>query len=98
MKLIKLFMMLYIAVFSVQAANAKEKLFVVERESSALAIIENDTLKGKMRNLHNLNHGVVKFRDHDGYLISRDGYVVNSIPKQRKSSLNTKQAKVRSDS
>ncbi|OQX73494.1 MAG: nitrite reductase [Campylobacteraceae bacterium 4484_4] len=84
MKLIKLFMMLYIAVFSVQAANAKEKLFVVERESSALAIIENDTLKGKMRNLHNLNHGVVKFRDHDGYLISRDGYVVKFDPETEK--------------
>jgi len=60
--------------------SAKEKIFVVERESQAIAVIENDMLKSKIKNVHNMNHGVVKFDGTDGYLISRDGYVVKFDP------------------
>ncbi len=59
---------------------AKEKLFVVERESASLAVIENDKLIAHMTGMHNMNHGVVKFDGKDGYLISRDGYVVKFDP------------------
>ncbi len=65
-------------------ASAKEKLFVVERESASLAVIENDTLKSHMTGMHNMNHGVVKFDGKDGYLISRDGYVVKFDPVSEK--------------
>ncbi len=75
-------------VISVTVCNtlmyAKEKIFVVERESSAIAVIENDTLKSKIKNVHNMNHGVVKFDGKDGYLISRDGFVVKFDPVSEK--------------
>jgi protein NirF len=57
-----------------------EKYFVVERESSSLAVIENGIKSSTIKNVHNMNHGVVKFKDNDGYLISRDGYVVKFDP------------------
>ncbi len=65
-------------------AVAKEKIFVVERESSSLAVIENGKLTSHMKKMHNMNHGVVKFDKDDGYLISRDGYVVWFDPKSEK--------------
>ncbi len=68
------------SIFMLGAAGAKEKIFVVERESSAIAVIEDDKLKNKIKNVHNMNHGVVKFDGKDGYLISRDGYVVKFDP------------------
>ena len=60
--------------------QAKERIFVVERESSSLAVIDDDKLTNRINNVHNMNHGVVKFKDEDGYLISRDGYVVKFNP------------------
>jgi protein NirF len=33
-----------------------------------------------MKNMHNMNHGIIKFDAKDGYLISRDGYVVKFDP------------------
>jgi len=63
---------------------AKEKFFVVERESGSLAIIEDGLTKSHIENLHNLNHAVVKFKDKDGYLISRDGYVIKFNPESEK--------------
>ncbi len=63
---------------------AEEKIFVVERESSALAVIEKDLPRGEIKNLHNLNHAVVKFKGKDGYLITRDGYVVRFDPMSEK--------------
>ncbi|MRJ02930.1 MAG: nitrite reductase [Epsilonproteobacteria bacterium] len=64
---------------------AHEKLFVVEREESALAIIEDHRFKGEIPEMHNLNHGVVKFIEEDGYLITRDGYLIKFDPvKERK--------------
>lgn len=60
--------------------SANEKIFVVERESESLAIINKGLTKSHMENMHNMNHGIVKFKDKDGYLISRDGYVVRFDP------------------
>jgi len=60
--------------------SADEKIFVVERESSSLAIIEKGLTRGHMTGMHNMNHGVVKFDGKDGYLISRDGWVVKFNP------------------
>ena len=61
-----------------------EKLFVVERESESLAIIEHGLTKRHMKKMHNMNHGIIKFDGDDAYLISRDGYVVHFDPKTEK--------------
>jgi len=65
-------------------ANAEEKIFVVERESSSLAIIEGGLPRSHMENMHNMNHGVVKFYAKDGYAISRDGYIIRFDPENEK--------------
>ncbi len=72
---------------------AKEKIFVVERESSSLAIIEDEKLIDKMPKMHNMNHGVVKFDGDDGYLISRDGFVVWFDPKTQENLAEYKTSK-----
>ncbi len=64
--------------------KSKDKIFVVEREDSALAVIENNMFKGEIKGLHNFNHAVVKFRDNDGYVITRDGYVIKFDPIREK--------------
>jgi len=64
--------------------SASEKLFVVERESSSIAIIKQGLTKSRMENMHNMNHGIIKFDGKDGYLISRDGYVVRFDPVSEK--------------
>ncbi len=64
--------------------EAKEKYFVVERETSSVAVMEDGLMKRRMENLHNLNHGIIKFDGKDGYLISRDGYVVHFNPENEK--------------
>jgi protein NirF len=66
------------------SSYASEKIFVVERESSSLAIIEGGLPSSRMENMHNMNHGVVKFYGNDGYLISRDGFIVKFDPKSEK--------------
>jgi len=58
----------------------KEKLFVVERESSSVAVIEDGLPRNHMQHMHNMNHGVMKFYENDGYLISRDGYIMRFNP------------------
>jgi len=60
--------------------NAKEKYFVVERESESVAVIEDGLTKRHMEHMHNMNHGIIKFDGKDAYLISRDGYVVKFDP------------------
>jgi len=57
-----------------------EKYFVVERETSSLAVIENGIKYSTLKNMRNMNHGVVKFEGNDGYVISRDGYVIKFDP------------------
>mgnify|MGYP000299455435 CR=1 FL=1 len=61
---------------------ASEKIFVVERESSSIAVIENDKFKNRMENFRNMNHAVVKFYKDEAYAISRDGYVIKFDPKK----------------
>ena len=57
---------------------AYEKVYVIERESGCVAVIDHFKLKKEICNLGNLNHAVLKFdpynKDH-AYLISRDGYI-----------------------
>ena len=65
-------------------ANATEKIFVVERESESLAVIEGGLPRSHMQGMHNMNHGVVKFYGDDGYVISRDGFVVKFDPRSEK--------------
>ena len=62
--------------------NTNEKVFVVERETNSLAVIEKGMTKGHMTGMHNMNHGVVKFDAKDGYVISRDGWVVKFDPEK----------------
>jgi protein NirF len=73
--------------------SAKEKYFVVERENESLAIIEDGLTKRYMHNMHNMNHGIVKFDGKDAYLISRDGYVVKFNPKTEKKEAEYKTSK-----
>ncbi len=67
----------------VNSANAidEDKIFVVERESSSLAVIENGVKRSEIAKMRNMNHGVVKFYENDGYVISRDGYVIRFDPR-----------------
>jgi protein NirF len=78
---------------SIQTLQAKEKYFVVERESSSLAIIEDGLTRRHMKDMHNMNHGIVKFDGDDAYLISRDGYVVKFDPKTEKKEAEYKTSK-----
>ena len=64
------------------AMNTNEKIFVVERESNSLAVIDRGMTKGHMKGMHNMNHGVVKFDGKDGYVISRDGWVIKFDPEK----------------
>jgi protein NirF len=66
------------------SALGYEKYFVVERESESLAVIENGIKYSTIKNVHNMNHGVVKFDGADGYVISRDGYIVKFNPVSEK--------------
>ncbi len=65
-------------------AHDSEKIFVVERENSSLAVIEGGMIRSRITNMRNMNHGVVKFYDKDGYAISRDGYVIKFDPEKEK--------------
>ena len=78
-----LLMIISVGIF-VTASNATEKLFVVERESNSVAIIENGLPRNHMTDMHNMNHGVIKFYENDGYIISRDGYIVKFDPRTEK--------------
>jgi len=64
--------------------SSSEKIFVVERESESIAVINKGLTKSHMKNMHNMNHGIIKFDGDDGYLISRDGYVVHFDPRSEK--------------
>ena len=72
------------ALLFAETPSAKEKVFVVERESESLAIIYKGLTKSHMKNMHNMNHGIIKFDGKDAYLISRDGYVVHFDPESEK--------------
>ncbi|MEN4052212.1 cytochrome D1 domain-containing protein [Sulfurimonas indica] len=80
----KLFTTILLLLLANNYLNAKEKIFVVERESNSVAVVINDLPKSHMTGMHNMNHGVIKFYGNDGYLISRDGYVVRFDPRSEK--------------
>ncbi|WP_368028759.1 cytochrome D1 domain-containing protein [Arcobacter sp. s6] len=80
----KLLNVLLIASIAMGSVWAKEKFFVVERESESLATIYNGVKRTNIEGMHNMNHGVVKFDGKDGYVISRDGYVVKFDPESEK--------------
>jgi protein NirF len=52
-----------------------EKLYVVERERSALAVIENGEFKKEIKNIGNATHTTVKTDKNFAYAVSRDGYM-----------------------
>lgn len=79
-KLLTLFTMMAALYAPLSAKTQDEKIFVVERESSSVAVIENGLPHNHMLHMHNMNHGVIKFYKNDGYLISRDGYIVRFNP------------------
>jgi protein NirF len=83
MKLI-LTLLLLGSVLYANTPSTSEKIFVVERESESIAIIRNGLTKSHMKNMHNMNHGIIKFDGADAYLISRDGYVVRFDPVSEK--------------
>jgi protein NirF len=74
-------------------ASAHEKVFVVERESSSVAVIEDGLPRNHMEHMHNMNHGVMKFYGKDGYLISRDGYIMKFNPETEKKTTEYKTSK-----
>lgn len=51
-----------------------QKIYVVERERGALAVIEEGKVK-EIKNLGNTNHATLKFWRGHAYLISRDGFL-----------------------
>ncbi len=92
MKILLSALLLGVTIFST-TLNAKEKYFVVERESASVAVIEDGLVRRHMENMHNMNHGIIKFDGDDAYLISRDGYVVKFDPKTEKKEAEYKTSK-----
>ncbi len=78
---------------TVTQAQVQEKFFVVERESQSVAIIKKGLVKSYMKDMHNMNHGVIKFDKDDGYIISRDGYVIKFDPITEKKEAEYKTSK-----
>jgi len=64
----------------VTIVSARDKIFVVERENSALAVIDHNRITNEIKDMRNFNHAVVKFKDDDGYVITRDGYIIKFDP------------------
>ena len=61
-----------------------EKVFVVERENSSLAVIKNGIFDDRIDNMRNMNHATVKFEGADGYAITRDGYIIRFDPRSHR--------------
>lgn len=76
----KKLILVIVLLLSVNTLFAAEKLFVVEREDSALAVIVGDKLTNRIPEMHNFNHAVVKFYKDEGFAITRDGYVIKFDP------------------
>ncbi len=76
----KKLLLIILLLLPVCGAFAAEKLFVIEREDSALAVIVGDKLTNRITDMHNFNHAVVKFYKNEGFTITRDGYVIKFDP------------------
>ena len=92
MRIVWMLMVFLSTVFG-QYIAPKEKYFVVERESESVAVIEDGLVRKHMEHMHNMNHGVMKFDGKDGYLISRDGYVMKFDPLTTKKEAEYKTSK-----
>lgn len=57
------------------ACSSAEKLYVVERERGALAVIEDNKLTGEIDKVGNMNHAIVKFYGDYAYVIGRAGSI-----------------------
>ncbi len=79
--------------FFLTTLSAKEKYFVVERESESVAVIEDGLAKRHMKHMHNMNHGVMKFDGNDAYIISRDGYIIKFDARTEKKEAEYKTSK-----
>jgi len=66
-----LYIIIFLLIFNIAFA---EKLYVVERERGAVAVIEDGKFKKEIKNLGNLNHAVIKTEGDYSYCISRNGY------------------------
>lgn len=64
--------------------KGNEKIFVVERENSSLAVVEQGMTRNHIEGMRDMSHGVVKFYGKDGYAISRDGYIIKFDPESEK--------------
>ncbi len=68
--------MLYVLILLIFAiSHAVDKVYVVQRERSSLAVVYGDELSKVVENLGNLNHATLKFYKGKAYLISRDGFL-----------------------
>ena len=52
-----------------------EKIYVVERERGALAVVRDGKLVSEIKGLGDLHHATLKFFEGNAYLVSRDGYI-----------------------
>ncbi len=55
---------------------ANEKLFIIERETNSVAIVEDEQKISTMHDMGNTNHSLIKFDGDKGFIISRDGYII----------------------
>ena len=84
---------LFLFLFLIVSLFGREKVYVVERENSALAVLENHKLAGEITGMRNCNHAVVKFKGHYGYVITRDGYLIKFDAKTDKKVAEVKASK-----
>ena len=84
---------LFLFLFLIASLFGREKVYVVERENSALAVIEDHKLVGEITGMRNCNHAVVKFKGHYGYVITRDGYLIKFDAKTDKKVAEVKASK-----
>ncbi len=65
--------MLPILILLILSVTWAERVFVVERERSAISVVEEGKVVGRLENVGDMAHGVIKFRDGKGYILGRDG-------------------------
>lgn len=58
-----------------RSENTNEKVYVVERERESLSVIKNKKEFQTIKDLGNLNHATMKFKNGFGYVLARDGFI-----------------------
>ncbi len=61
-----------------------ERIFVVERERSAISVVEEGKIIGRLEGVGDMTHGVIKFRNGKGYILGRDGTLTLFDPSRLK--------------